>query len=142
MAMPKSVIRMNKRDGVTFKSNVDQVQYTIHELSRAALKDVGKFVAREAKQNIPRRTGRGRKNIQYWVRYKQKHPDLQIGIKPGGFYTGFMELGTQNQPKIGAIYNAVHDNIDMIINIQSKYLSALSKGNATSLLDESEEIGG
>lgn len=133
---------MNKKDGVTFTSNVDQVQYSIHELSRAALKDVGKYVTREAKQNIPRRTGRGKRNIQYWVRYKQKHPDLQIGIKPGGFYTGFMELGTKKQPKIGAIYNAVHNNVDMIIKIQSQYLSALSKGNVEGLIDESEDQGG
>lgn len=138
MAMPKSVMKINKKDGVTFTSNVDQVKYSIHELSRAALKDVGKFVAREAKQNVPRKTGRGAKNIQYWVKYKQAKPELQIGIKPDGFYTGFMETGTRKQPKIGAIYNAVHGNIPMIIEIQSKYLSALSKGNVESLIDESE----
>lgn len=130
---------MNKKDGVTFVSNVDQVQYTIHELSRAALKDVGRFVTRETKQDVKKKTGRGAKNIQYWVRYKQKYSDLQVGIKPGGFYMGFQELGTRKQPKIGALYNAVHNNIPMIIKIQSQYLSALNTGNASGLIDESEE---
>jgi HK97 gp10 family phage protein len=139
MAMPKSVFKMTKKDGVTFKSNVDQVKYTIHELSRAALKDVGKFVTRTARQDISRNTGRGRKNIQYWVRYRQKYPDLRVGIKPAGFYTGYMELGTKKQPKIGAIYNAVHDNIPMIIRIQAQYLSALNTGNVKRHINESEE---
>lgn len=137
--MPKSVLKMNKKDGITFKSNVDQVNYTIHELSRAALKDVGKYVVRETKQHITKRTGKGAKNIQYWVRYKQKYPNLQVGIKPGGFYLGFQELGTKGQPKIGALYNGVHDNIAMIVKIESQYLSALTLGNGEKMIDESEE---
>jgi len=142
MGMPKSVIKMNKKDGVTFTSNVNAVEYTLHELSRAALRDVGKFVVREARQKIPRKTGRGRKNIQYWVRSRQKYPDLQVGIKPAGFYTGFMEVGTRKTPKVGAIYHAAADNIAMIIKIESRYLSALSsEAKALSLIDESEEVG-
>lgn len=133
---------MTKKDGVTFESKVDQTKYNLHELSRAALKDVGKFVTREAKQTINRRTGRGARNIQYWVRSYQKYPDLQVGIKPGGFYTGFSELGTRHQPKMGGIYNAVHDNIPMIIKIQSQYLSALGTGNEQSKISEREDQGG
>lgn len=140
MSIPKSVIKMNKKDGVTFTSNVDRVNYSLHELSRAALRDVGKFMAREAKQKITRISGRGRKNIQYWVRSKQKYPDLQVGIKPGGFYTGFMELGTKKQPKIGAIHHAAYDNIAKIIEIESQYLSSLeNEAKALKLMDEREE---
>jgi HK97 gp10 family phage protein len=139
MSMPKSVLKMTKKDGVTFKSNVDQIKYTLHELSRAALKDVGKYITKEAKKNVKKRTGRGAKNIQYWVRYKQKHPNLQVGIKPGGFYMGFKELGTKHEPKIGALYNAVHDNIPTIIEIESKYLSALEdQAEALKMIDERE----
>ena len=43
MSAPKSVTKINK-NGVTYTSNVDAAQYYIHELSRAALRDVGKFV--------------------------------------------------------------------------------------------------
>ena len=133
---------MNKKDGVTFTSNVNAVEYTLHELSRAALRDVGKFVVREAKQKVKKRTGRGAKNIQKWVKYKQKYPELQVGIKPGGFYMGFQELGTRKTPKIGAIYTSVAENIPMIIKIESQYLSALSsEAKALSLIDESEEVG-
>lgn len=141
-APPKSVMKINKKDGVTFESSVDFVNYTLHELSRAALKDVGKFVVREARGKVSRKTGRGAKNIQSWVKYKQAVPELQVGIKPGGFYMGFQEVGTKKTSKIGAITNAVHDNIPMIIQIQSQYLSAMSDlESAQSLIDENEDVG-
>lgn len=139
---PKSVMKINKKEGVTFISSVDFAQYTLHELARAALKDSGKFIVREAKERIPRKTGRGRKNVQYWVKYKQKVPELQVGIKPGGFYIGFMELGTSKTPKIGAIYNSVSDNIQLIQKIQAQYLSAMNDmESAQRLIDEGEEEG-
>ena len=43
MSAPKSVTKINK-NGVTYTSNVDACQYYLHELNRAALRDVGKFV--------------------------------------------------------------------------------------------------
>ena len=36
MPLPKSVTKI-KKDGIEFVSNVDRAQYTIQELSRAAL---------------------------------------------------------------------------------------------------------
>lgn len=139
MSAPKSVVKF-KRDGVEFTSSVDRVNYTISELTRAALKDVGKFIARETRKKIKRKTGRVAKNIQYWVR--KKETDVQIGFKPGGFYGGFQELGTSKTPKIGALYNSVAENIPKIIEIQSKYLSSLEdEAKALRLLDESEEEG-
>jgi len=139
MTMPKSVIKMNKKDGVTFVSSVDKVQYTLEELTRAALKDCGKFIARETRQQIKRRTGRLAKNIQYWVR--KKDSDLQIGFKPGGFYGGFQELGSKKVPKQAALYNTVKDNIPMLIKIQSQYLSGLEdEAKALAMIDESEDI--
>ena len=47
MAVPKSVVRFRK-GGVEYTSNVDFACYTIVELSRAAMRDVGKFIARTA----------------------------------------------------------------------------------------------
>ena len=138
MPMPKSVMKINK-DGVKFESSVDKVAYTLEELTRAALRDVGKFVARETRKQIKRRTGRVARNTQYWVR--KRETDLQIGFKPGGFYGGFQELGTSKTPKIGALYNSVKDNIPMIIKIQSQYLSGLeSEAKALSMIDESEDL--
>ena len=46
MGLPKSVIRFNK-NGVQYVSSCDRTQYTIRELTRAALRDVGKFITRK-----------------------------------------------------------------------------------------------
>lgn len=139
MPMPKSVIKMNK-GGVKFESSVDKIAYTLEELSRAALRDVGKFVTKETRKNISRRTGRLAKNTQYWAR--KKDCDLQVGFKPAGWYGMFQELGSTNIAKIGALEKAVHDNIPMIIKIESQYLSGLeSEARALSMIDESEAIG-
>ena len=43
MSVPKSVVKFDK-DGVKFVSSVDWYDYTLKELCRAALRDVGKFV--------------------------------------------------------------------------------------------------
>ena len=124
MAMPKSVVKSTK-NGFEFTDNVDRVQYTMKELIRGALRDCGKYICRETRREVKRRTGKLAKNIQYWVRSRQPTPNLQVGMKPSGFYGGFQELGTSKQKKIGALESAVKDNIPMVIQIQSKYLSAL-----------------
>jgi len=139
MPMPKSVTKITKKDGVTFVSSVDRVNFTLNELTRAALRDVAKFILEETRSKISKRTGRLAKNTQSWVR--KKETDLQVGFKPGGFYGGFQELGTSKTPKIGALYGSIAENIPKIVEIQSKYLSALEdEAKALSLIDESEEI--
>lgn len=138
MGVP-SVVKFTK-NGIEYTSSVDRANYTIRELIRAALKDTGKYVCRETRKKIHRKTGRVAKNTQYWVR--SKDGDLQVGFKPGGFYGGFQELGTSKQPKIGALYNSVSENIAQIQEIQGKYLSAIEDENtALGLIDEGEEIG-
>lgn len=139
MAVPKSVVKIRK-DGVEYISNVDRVNYTIQELTRAALRDVGKFICKRSRQTIRRRTGKLARNTQYWVR--KKECDLQVGFKPGGFYGGFQELGTEKQPKIGALYNSVKENLKTIRDIEGKYLSAIEdEQRALSLIDEGEYQG-
>ena len=141
-APPKSVMKINKKDGVTFISSVDFASYTLHELTRAALKDVGKYVVKEARIKTKRKTGRGAKNIQHWVRAKQDIPDLQVGIKGAGFYLGFHEVGAKGITKNAAIYNSVSENIPMIIKIQSQYLSGMNNLEAAqSQINEGEEQG-
>lgn len=139
MSLPKSVTKI-KKDGVEFVSSVDRASYTIRELARAALRDVGKLVCKRTRQKIRRRTGRLSKNTQYWVR--KKEADLQVGFKPGGFYGGFQELGTEKMPKIGALYNSVKDEINTIRDIEGKYLSAIEdEQKARALIDEGEYTG-
>lgn len=139
MSLPKAV-KITK-NGVEFVSNVERLQYTLKELERAALRDVGKLVCKRSRQKIKRRTGRLAKNTQYWVRSKQKTPDLQVGFKPGGFYGLYQEIGTSKSPKIGALSNAAEDNISDIIKIESQYLSGIGTEEAESLIKEGDYQG-
>ncbi|WP_066499903.1 HK97-gp10 family putative phage morphogenesis protein [Abyssisolibacter fermentans] len=144
--LPKSV--KIKRNGVEYISNVERVQYTLHELIRAALRDVGKLITKRARQNmdkagIKRHKGRMKKNTQYWVRRKQKTPNLQVGYKPAGFYAGFYELGSSKHKKHGMLQNAVKDNMEDIQDIQAQYLSAIEdERKAINLIDDNEYQGG
>ena len=139
MSIPKAV--NITKNGVEFVSNVERLQYTLKELERAALRDVGKLVCKRTKQKIKRRTGRLAKNTQYWVRSKQKVPDLQVGFKPGGFYGLYQEIGTSEILKIGALSNAAEDNISDIIKIESQYLSGIGTEEAESLIKEGDYQG-
>lgn len=139
MSLPKAV-KITK-NGVEFVSNVERLQYTLKELERAALRDVGKLVCNRTRRKIKRRTGRLAKNTQYWVRSKQKVPDLQVGFKPGGFYGLYQEIGTSKSPKIGALSNAAGDNISDIIKIESQYLSGIGTEEAESLIKEGDYQG-
>ena len=137
MPLPKSV--KFSRNGVEFLSNCDRIQYTLNELTRAALRDTGKYVCRETRKKIKRRTGRMAKNIQYWVRPRQG--DLQVGFKPGGFYGLFQEIGTQKYPKIAALTESTENNIATIQKIQQQYLSAIGSESAESMINEEEYSG-
>lgn len=145
MSVPKSVTKIDK-NGVRFESSVDYYQYTIKELCRAALRDVGKFVCRTFRQNyyatFKKHKGYVGKYTQYWVQYKyEKYPKAQIGIKPNAFYGGFQEFGTSKGPRYGLLTDSVRNNIDTIVQIESQYLSALNNDNADSLIEESDYEG-
>lgn len=126
----KSVII--KKDGVEFLNNCDQASYYIEQLIAFALTDVAKYIKKEAEKKIPKRTGKARKNVQYWVRKREN--DLQIGYKwwmksgrvHAGFYASFYEFGTEQTPKTAPIYSSVAENIAMIQRIQAQYLTALN----------------
>ena len=139
MSLPKAV-KITK-NGVEIISNVERIQYTLKELERSALRDVGKLVCKRSRQKIKRRTGRLAKNTQYWVRSKQKIPDLQVGFKPGGFYGLYQEIGTNKYPKIGALSDAAESNIKDIIKIEQQYLSAVGTEEAERKLNEGEYSG-
>jgi len=153
MGTPKSVTKVlyNKQGcHIEFTDECDASQYYIHELTRAALRDVGKFVSKKFMeaydQNFPKRTGNARKSIKYKV-YSSKSttaPRVEVGIKGGkGFYSLFQEFGSSHTPRLGLLQGAVKDNVADIIKIESQYLSAL-EGEASSLeamLNESDMEG-
>lgn len=148
MSVPKSVVKFSK-GGVTYTSSVDKAQYTIRELTRAALRDVGKYVSRtcnSAAMKLPglkkNRRVRGHSSaFQYWVR--KRDCDLQVGIKHGTWYGEQQELGTRNQPKRGVLRSSVYDNIQKIVEIESRYLSALeSEARALTLIESEDDYQG
>lgn len=143
MALPK--FTNIKRGEVEFIDNSDRVNYSIDELTRAALRDVGKFVCAKFRKSyygiFKRRKGRIGKYTQYWVR--RQECDLQVGVKPNAFYGGFQEVGTSKQPKLGLLQKSVQDNIAEIVRIESQYLSALEdEAQALSLISDEEYEGG
>lgn len=150
MSVPKSVVKFSK-DGVTYTSSVDRASYTILELTRAALRDAGKFLARTARAAVRQLPGsRQDRFVRYkstaiiykvpWV--KSGLPHLEIGAKQDSWYTEEHELGTSGQPKRGILRDTVYDNIATVIEIESKYLSALEdEAEALRLIDEQEYTG-
>ncbi len=145
MAMPKSVTKYSKKNGVTFESSVDRANYTIEELSRAALKDVAKVIRKkliEKHRQLPgmKRHRRVYNSTQYWVR--RRETDLQIGYKHDTWYGVLQELGSKNQPKRSILRDTVYDNISLIQTIEAQYLSAIEdEMRAQSLINEAEEVG-
>lgn len=148
MSIPKSVIKF-KKGNVVYESSVDRASYTITELTRAALRDVGKYVSRKCNTEAMKLRGmrkskrvRGRSSaFQYWVR--KNEGDLQVGIKHDTWYGVEQELGTSNQPKREILRNSVYNNIAEIVEIESQYLSALEdEAKALRLIDEGEYEGG
>lgn len=151
MSVPKSVIRINKK-GVQYVSSVDRASYTILELTRAALRDVGKFIVRTANDKAMKLPGlkksrrvRGRTStFLYNVPWAKKGlPHLEVGVKHGTWYGEQQELGTEGQPKREILGSSAKENIATIIEIESKYLSALNdEAKALRLIKEQEYSGG
>ena len=170
MPLPKSVTKINK-DGVKFISNVDRVNYTIRELSRRALMDVGRFIKYECTKKINERPSveklkgkrkaesratrngplggkrtRFRQVYQYWVRPKET--DLKVGLHNTKYtnkmtwFGGLAELGLDGHPEKRFLTNTVMENIDTIREIEARYLSAIEdERKALALIEEEEEIG-
>jgi HK97 gp10 family phage protein len=151
MSVPKSVVRFRK-NGVEYTSSVDRASYTIVELTRAALRDVGKFIARTANSSASKLPGlkksrrvRGRTStFLYNVPWaKSGLPHLEVGVTHGTWYGEQQELGDSNQPKRQILRKSAQENIVKIIEIESKYLSALEdEAEALRLISEEEYSGG
>lgn len=155
MSLPKSVVRF-KKGNVEYVSNVDACNYTIKELTRAALRDVGKYITRlvndqalklyggglgRTNRIIPHKgSDRSKLAFGYWAR--KKECDLQVGVKHDSWYGTDQELGTDGMPKKAFIRNTVYDHIPTIIEIESKYLSGLEdEAAALAMIDEDDYEG-
>ena len=151
MSVPKSVVRFG-RNGIEYTSSVDRASYTILELTRAALRDVGKYLARTANTNAMKLPGlkksrrvRGRTStFLYNVPWaKSGLPHLEVGVTHDTWYGVEQELGTSSQPKRQILKNSAQQNIATIVEIESKYLSAMEdEAKALRLISEGEYSGG
>lgn len=151
MAVPKSVVRF-KKGNVEYISSVDKVQYTLVELTRAALRDVGKYLVRTANTKAQKLRGlkksrrvRGRTStFLYNVPWAEKGlPHLEVGVKHGTWYGADQEMGTSKQPRRQILRNSAQENVATIIEIESQYLSALEdEAAALALISEEEYMGG
>ena len=142
-----------KKDGVEFTSSVDRCNYTIRELTRAALRDVGRYVVRQCTRKARRLEDLGhtryiQKRFQFWVR--KQEGDLLVGIhnvmknkNPGETWYGMdQELGLNGQPKRAFLQTSVYENIRTIRDIEAQYLSAIEdEQQALALIDEEETFG-
>ena len=151
MAVPKSVVRFRK-NGVEYTSSVDRVNYTIVELTRAALRDVGKYLARTANSKAMKLKGlkksrrvRGRTStFLYNVPWAQSGlPHLEVGVTHDTWYGVEQEMGSSKQPRRQILKKSAQENISIIAAIESQYLSAMEdEAKALSLIDEGEYKGG
>jgi hypothetical protein len=152
MPTPKSQVKVLTKQGKTeiqYESNLDASEYYIFELTRAALRDVGKFITKAFKaayyQRFDKHSGKAGKATKYKVISGQntKYPRVQIGLrasdKADGFYAYFQELGTSTGiPRLGLLQKTVKDNVAEIVKIESQYLDGLN-GEAERLEKEINE---
>lgn len=156
MPTPKSVTKLKKVDGkvvVEFTEDFDKASYMMFELSRAALRDVGKYVKKVFNtsfyQHFKKRSGNASKvtRVNVMSNAKTKYPRLEIGLpyatqksKTYAYYAYMQEFGSSHVPRLGLLTHAVKDNIAEIVRIESKYLAHL-EGEADrleALIDEGD----
>ncbi len=143
MAVP-SPVKITK-NGVEYISKVDRTKYTLQELTRAALKDVGKLLRKrmiEKFRELPgmKKHKRIYRSTQFWVR--KQEGDLVIGLKHGTWYGADSELGSSNQPKRGIVRDTTFAHIEDIRRIEGQYLQYIEDENkALGIIDESEGTG-
>ena len=151
MPVPKSVVRFRK-NGIEYTSSVDRASYTIVELTRAALRDVGKYLARTANSKASKLPGlkksrrvRGRTStFLYNVPWAKKGlPHLEVGVTHDTWYGVEQEMGTSKQPRRQILKKSASENVAQIVEIESKSLSALEdEARALRLINEKEYSGG
>ena len=155
---------MNARTGrVVFLDCGDRCMYTITELSRAAMKDIAKYIRAKWREkyrgSFIQRTKKGVNNINTYIpkAANNEAAHLEIGYIPGkvsmnaptfiqkkalGWYAALQETGAKHLERQGLLFNAVNDNLDEIRKIEAQYLSAINTADGgESLIDESEAEG-
>ena len=74
---------------------------------------------------------------------KKGLPHVDVGVTHDTWYGVDQEMGTSKQPRRQILRNTAHENIAKIVEIESKYLSAMEdEAEALRLISEKEYKGG
>lgn len=151
MAKIPSVVKI-KKDGVEYISSVARSKFLLSELTRAALKDVGKFLRRRIRDAAPKDTGNIKANIATWVKTNRytKEIELEVGYyskaaarkkgKKSAFYARYFEFGTKKMAAKPFFTPTVMNNIDEIRRIEGQYLSTIENENrALGLIKDNQD---
>lgn len=102
----------------SYVSKVEKCKQRINEKPQKFLNKIGSFVCSEIKRKQRKRTGKMKKDTQYWARKKEK--DLQIGTK--SFYEPAFEKGNKKISAEPTILPTVEENINTIQSlVESSY---------------------
>lgn len=160
MGVP-SVVKI-KKGNVEYTSKVDIAQYTIQELTRRALLDVGRYVTYNVRKNLRTifpftKHHRMSERYQYWVLKKENQLILGVeNLKKGAktaWWADQLEMNsflrpdggtTQGQGSIHAprrhlLENFVKSHIDKIVEIESQYLRMINNEPAAIALARATE---
>jgi HK97 gp10 family phage protein len=123
----------------TYESRIELAKQRISEKPREALKEIGKFLAKEIRDAAPRsneartytlngrkivvKPGRLKRSIGYW--YRKKDKDLQVGSK--AFYAKWEEFGSSNNRKRPFLMPTVEKNVQVIQEMITDALKELNK---------------
>lgn len=135
MAGVPSDVKITK-NGVEYLSRVDLAKYSLRQLTRRAMQDVGRYVLYEVRKQVRglkpflRKSKYAANRYQLWVRKKEN--DLILGIENtskgavSAWWADQSELGTAGQPKRAILHDTVLQNVDKIVEIEAHYLSYMN----------------
>ncbi len=151
MPLPPKVTKY-KNGNVEFISSVDRVNYTLRELTRAALLEVGKYIAikcnKEARKlrgftkKANRRVGSklSKAAFQFWVR--KQETDLLVGVKHDTWYGAAQELGGMTSGGIGSGKKGVSGVKGALPQIRKQPKRGILRNTTYENIDKIREIEG
>lgn len=158
MGVP-SVVKI-KKGNVEYTGKVDIAKYTLRELTRRAMLDVGRYVTYNVRKNLRSifpftKSHRASERYQYWVLKKENQLLLGVeNLKKGAktaWWADQLELdsflrpgggtaqGSAKSPRRHLLETFVKSHIDKIVEIESQYLQTINNESAAVALARATE---
>lgn len=146
MTFPKSIVRRSKNGSVILKDDTLKAEFAMEELTRAALRDVGRLIHLRCIEELAKIAGRSLANskrpknaYQYWVR--KLDMELQVGIKHDTWYGVDQEMGLEGQPKRDILRKTVISSLGDIEKIYAHFLGLIENETAAaSVINPAAEV--